>query len=276
MNVYSTHDSRGVGAVQREPREAADDASRVTGASGVLMGDADFFDADEGGDETRVAIMRATYRALCSHGYADLTIQRIGDEFDRSKSLLYHHYDGKEDLLVDFLAFMLGRLQDDVVDEPGFYDESIERDAAHSLSVVLDHALGLDEAGFGDGGEPFLRAMAELRAQAAHDDAYREQFTRSDAYFEGRLAEIVQQGVDAGVFRDVDVDRVAGFLLTTIVGSRTRHATADDVGLGATRDELDAYVRERLLVGDGQAGDVRAVDEQAVDEQDADAGGDDA
>jgi AcrR family transcriptional regulator len=57
--------------------------------------------------DTREAIMQATYRALRAHGYARLTIQRIGDEFPKSKSLLYHHYDGKDDLLLEFLSYML-------------------------------------------------------------------------------------------------------------------------------------------------------------------------
>jgi AcrR family transcriptional regulator len=35
-------------------------------------------------DDTCEAIMSATYRALCAHGYADLTMQDIADETDKS------------------------------------------------------------------------------------------------------------------------------------------------------------------------------------------------
>ncbi|WP_144427216.1 TetR/AcrR family transcriptional regulator [Halolamina pelagica] len=58
-------------------------------------------------ETTRESIMRATYLALCEHGYAGLTIQRIGECFEKSKSLLYHHYDDKDELLLAFLQFML-------------------------------------------------------------------------------------------------------------------------------------------------------------------------
>ncbi|MEF8774483.1 MAG: helix-turn-helix domain-containing protein, partial [Halobacteriales archaeon] len=58
----------------------------------------ELFDADA--EDTDEALMAATYRALCEHGYADLTIQQIGAEFEKSTSLLYHHYDGKDELLV--------------------------------------------------------------------------------------------------------------------------------------------------------------------------------
>lgn len=52
-------------------------------------------------------IMEATYRALQKHGYGNLTIQHIADEFENSKTLLYYHYDGKDELLVDFLDYVL-------------------------------------------------------------------------------------------------------------------------------------------------------------------------
>ena len=42
----------------------------------------------DGAVGTRAAIMEATFEALSKHGYADLTIQTIADEFEKSKSLL--------------------------------------------------------------------------------------------------------------------------------------------------------------------------------------------
>ena len=39
--------------------------------------------------DTQTAIMDATYRALCEHGYSNLTIDKIDAEFEKSKSLLY-------------------------------------------------------------------------------------------------------------------------------------------------------------------------------------------
>jgi len=57
--------------------------------------------------DSREAIMRATYLALREYGYAGLSIQRIADESDLSKSTFYHHYDGKGDLLTAFVDFTL-------------------------------------------------------------------------------------------------------------------------------------------------------------------------
>lgn len=186
---------------------------------------------------TKEEMMRATYRALQEHGYADLTIQKIGDEFSKSKSLVYHHYDGKDELLLDFLEHILERFESDVIG-----DESDEADAR--LEQILDHILpdSPDDDRLG-----FLRIMIEIRAQAAHDEAYREHFTRSDQLFQDRFASLIRDGIDQGVFRPVDADRVASFLLTAISGAMQRQATANDEAVvTATRRELDAYIETRI------------------------------
>ncbi|WP_336000969.1 TetR/AcrR family transcriptional regulator [Halorientalis halophila] len=195
----------------------------------------DLFESDP--DDTRAAIMKATYDALSRHGYADLTIQRIGDEFDKSKSLLYHHYDSKDALLVDFLAFMLERMEGEIPLE--------EADAADDrLALGFDHVFS---DLIGEGREDFNRTMTELRAHSAHDEAFREQFARNDRYFRSRVEDIIQEGIEAGVFREVDTEQVAATILTIIQGAMFQSSTSTEPDLDAVRAELDAYVEARLL-----------------------------
>ena len=75
--------------------------------------------------------MKATYEALCTHGYTDLTAQDIADRTEKSKSLLFYHYDSKEDLVADFIDYLLDR-----------YVERVERTA--SLSPVERLAAFVD------------------------------------------------------------------------------------------------------------------------------------
>lgn len=192
------------------------------------------FDAPEG---TREEIMLATYVALCEHGYAGLTIDRIGEAFPKSKSLVYHHYDGKDDLLLDFLEFMLERFEETMP-----FEEADSPD--QHLEAVLDHVLG---APLSTDRTEFARAIVELRAQAAHDEAYREHFTRHDRFFVERLESIIESGIESGVFVDVDPHAVASFLVTTFVGSMTQRVTGTDDSAGLTRSEIDAYLQANVL-----------------------------
>jgi AcrR family transcriptional regulator len=194
-------------------------------------------------DSTREAIMQATYDALATHGYVDLTIQRIGDEFAKSKSLLYHHYDSKDDLLIDFLGFMLERMAEDVPFEE-------QPDAHQQLGCAFDHVFG---DLLSDERVPFIRALVELRAQGAHGEAFREQFTANEAFLRSRLTEIVEQGVAEGTFREVDPERVVDMLLTVVDGAFVRYTTVEDADLDAVHEELQEYIRHRLLADDAPA-----------------------
>ena len=110
-------------------------------------------DAEE---TTEEAIMQATYRALSKHGYPAMSISKIDDEFEKSKALLYHHYEDKEDLLEHFLKYLLDQLDEDFA--------SIETsDPIEDLHAILDRLLppDIDEEQMG-----FQRALLQhLRCQ---------------------------------------------------------------------------------------------------------------
>ncbi|GGM68864.1 AcrR family transcriptional regulator [Halarchaeum rubridurum] len=187
--------------------------------------------------ETQTAIMEATYRALCEHGYADLTMQAIADEFSKSKSLIHYHYDTKEELLVAFLDYLLdGFLAK--VEETNDGDDPRER-----LDTLVDILLSGPEES-----EDFQIAMLELRSQAPYVEAYREAFAANDQHLVGLLADTVAAGVESGVFRDVDPERVAETILVMIDGARSRSVlfgSGDTVA--HTRRAIDGYVRSHLV-----------------------------
>lgn len=184
---------------------------------------------------TQEEIMNATYYALCEHGYADLTIQRIGDHFGKSKSLLYHHYDGKDDLLLDFLAFMLDEAEKSIPD-------TIDGDVETHLMTIIDKAFEST-----DQDHEFEDAMVELRAQAAHDDRYREYFTEHDRFFKERLVNVIEVGIANETFRDVDPDHVASLLMAVFEGTRTHRTTSNADVTRSIRDGLTTYVESTLL-----------------------------
>ena len=195
-------------------------------------------------DETRTAIMRATYAALIEHGYENLTMQRIGDEFPKSKSLIYQHYDGKDEVLVELLEFLLDHFETQM-------PRSDSRNAHDCLRTVLDYVLTPDP----DADRAALtKVMVELRGQAPHNETFGEYFTANDDRFRRNLADIVERGIEEGVYRPVDAEAVADFLLTAMSGGTVRRATAADaVDIVAVRNEVDAYLRFRLLRDDEQS-----------------------
>jgi len=192
--------------------------------------------------DTQAAIMDATYRALCEHGYADLTIEKINDEFAKSKSLLYYHYDNKDEILLNLLEYILDQFAiEDAVDP--------DDDPDIQLRTFVEGLLPWTP---NDEEHEFQTAVFELRSQALSDDAYREGFTRADDLLRKTIIELIESGIEDGTFREVDPDRTAEHLLSTINGAMLRRLTAEnESAVRATRKGLDEYIDSYLAPRDG-------------------------
>lgn len=185
------------------------------------------------GEDTREAIIEATYRALCEHGYGALTMQDIADEFDRSKSALHYHYDTKADLLTAFLDHLLSDFEERVA-------AGADRPPEERLAAFVDwFVFEPDE----DERERFHLALLELRAQGAFTREYREQLRRSDDLLVETVADIVADGIDSGAFESVDPEETATLIVAALDGARTRQITLRDEGYtDRVRDAVIARV----------------------------------
>lgn len=191
----------------------------------------DIFEAPDG---PREQILAATYRTLRKHGYSDLTIERIGEEFPKSTSLLYYHYEDKDEVVLATLEYLLD------VFETQFTTADIENPRTHLETFLTD----LFEA---PAEQAHLKTLLELRARASHDEQYQQHFNRSDRVFEAYLARVLQAGIDAGQFNDVNPQAVARTLTTLFSGLLVRASTDDTAEpVRQVREEIDAYLEARV------------------------------
>jgi AcrR family transcriptional regulator len=182
-------------------------------------------------------IMCATYRALCRHGYAELTMQDIADEWSKSKPALHYHYDTKRGLLLAFLEHL--------------YDAYTDRVAAPEagtprarLDALIDAALDPPRA---DAHRELRTALFEVKAQAPYDEAFRERLIRFDDYLRDEIRRVVAAGVEEGAFHDdADPSTTATLLLTLVGGAHARRVAlgADDGVRAAIDDVLDDHLGE--------------------------------
>jgi AcrR family transcriptional regulator len=190
---------------------------------------------------------------LQEHGYAGLSISRIADAADLSKSSCYHFFDDKDDLLVSFMDYVLASFGESIGQR--FADDPLTDLRLHLLVGILgpgEHGVDApdDDAVIPAPDmqvPPSREPIVELRTQALHDDAYRERFLQVDAVLRENLGEMIDRGVAAGDFHDVDVDRVADFLVTLVMGGIFRRTTTSDDAIADTLAELDDYLERRLV-----------------------------
>lgn len=194
--------------------------------------------------DTNSAIMAATYRAVCSHGYADLTMQDIADEFEKSKSLLHYHYDTKEDLLVAFLEHLVDQFEDHL-DELTSTDRPPQdrlRDYIEGFTVEPDETERTS----------LHLALLEMRSQAQRNERFREQFVRSDRMARGAFSSLIEEGQASGYFDpSADADAIAQLLFAAMDGARARQITLGEDGYAeAVGVTLYRSVIEPLLIED--------------------------
>jgi AcrR family transcriptional regulator len=196
--------------------------------------------------DTHEAIMGATYRALCKHGYAHLTMQDIADEFDKSRSLLHYHYDTKEELLLAFVDDIVGWIGDRLAESET--EEPLER-----LEEFIDRFV--IEPGEEDR-ETFALALLELRVQAVHNEQFREKLATHYRTNVDTVADIIADGVEAGVFREVDPEAVGEAVYTALVGARMYQVTMGaEHASRRMRDRLAEFVVEDLVADDRTVAD---------------------
>ena len=188
--------------------------------------------------DVQSAIRDATYRALCRHGYHETTIQHIADEFEKSKSLLYYHYEDKHELLTDFLRHLLDELAERLtVDGDDPYEDLLTL-----IDRIVPVPMDDDEA-------QFRRILLEIRAAAPHDEGHRELVRRSDTIIRSAFADVIRRGVEEGRFDAADPEEAAEFVHTALLGTMIRGVSLDDPETVArTRETLLTYLGRYLLV----------------------------
>lgn len=192
---------------------------------------------DIDGTDTTDEIMWATYNAVAKHGYPETTIAKIADEFPKSKSLLYYHYESKDSLLEDLIGFMLDLLRDE------FEDIEEENPYDHLLGVI-DQMLQdeLEDEHF-----RFLRVIHEIRSQAPHYQPYKKKFRQSDEMILSELVSALERGIEADVFRPVNSEVEANYIFSTMYGAVERAVTLDDPEIMKSgRDHLIRYLDTQI------------------------------
>lgn len=190
-------------------------------------------------EDTTDELMHATYLALCKHGYANLTMQDIADESTKSKAALHYHYDTKQELLHSFLSFLYEEFADRLRAPEG--DNPAER-----LVSFIDAALTPPRR---DDQLAFQTAILEMKAQVPYDDAFGDRIAQFDRLLADQCRSIIEDGIEQGVFREVDPGDVATFFVTLFNGAHVCWVTENQSG-DTSRTLFIDYVESQLLTDD--------------------------
>ncbi|WP_353634294.1 TetR/AcrR family transcriptional regulator [Halobacterium sp. NMX12-1] len=192
-----------------------------------------------GANDTREEIMEATFRALSEHGYKDLRVRDIGEEMELSRQVIHYHFDGKYDLLSSFLKYVIDQYE-------GSVEVAEDMDPRSELDARIDQCL------FGPEFEEFthwdrMKVYHELYAHAQNDAEHRELFEEHYGRLRGSIVAVIEDGIEQGVFREVDAERMGQLITDVIHAARERRISlGHDDAPAEARAAIDEFVLDSL------------------------------
>jgi AcrR family transcriptional regulator len=154
------------------------------------------------GERTRGAILDGALRLASELGLEGLTLGRLAEELDLSKSGLFAHFDSKEHLQVQVLDRAAERFAEVVV-LPALKEPAGER----RLRALFERWLEWPKRVRQPGGCVFMAAAAELDDRPG---PARERLVELQRQWRATIARVVRRAQDVGDFRaELDADQLA-------------------------------------------------------------------
>ncbi|MFQ5340233.1 MAG: TetR/AcrR family transcriptional regulator [Anaerolineae bacterium] len=153
--------------------------------------------------ERRQQILEAAWRRFAQYGYENTTMDQIAELLPFSKALVYYYFDSKRDV---FLA-LLREWADGVVAR---WSElvSAEQPPDAKLRTCIEFAVEILTE------DPDLpRVEMEFWGQVHRETVVTETFREIYATLRAELAGILREGVEEGLFRPVDPEALAAFIV---------------------------------------------------------------
>ena len=190
-------------------------------------------------EDTYEALIHATLTALYKKGYVNLRVRDIDAEFEKSRQLIHHYFSGKDELVTETLSYLVEAIDDEL-------DSTTEGDPAKKLNEEIDSSLlGSNQ----DNGDHLvvMTALYELQSQAQHNPHQQELFIRLADRLIDHFREIIQDGIDQGVFNDVDALQMATAIDNFITGAQMKKIhLGQDNAPSETREIINELVISRL------------------------------
>ncbi|RJS99480.1 TetR/AcrR family transcriptional regulator [Halococcus sp. IIIV-5B] len=201
---------------------------------------------------SREAIMQSTFYVLWDEGYDQLTLQRIADRTDLHKSTLYHHFDTREELLKEFLDYLIQNSHE------ALFVFDAERAPQEAIEQFIKVMIQGETSKVPETETENIHALqttlfVELRSVAVHNEEFRERFTELDNLLKQHLSSIIQDGIEQGEFKQVSIGAMAETLVALAAGEIVRRGTTMDAASGQALNDVHDLITECLYANNSSS-----------------------
>ena len=190
-------------------------------------------------DQRREQMLHAALEVISARGYADTRIADVAERAGVSPALVIYYFKTKDQLLTEAIRYY----------EDNWYAEGQQRMAGLATAAArLEEFVAMSCLSEEDPGpESSWQLWLDFWAQAARNPEVAGVRQKSDERWRQVISSLVQEGQEAGEFRDVDVDSFAIYLSTLLDGLTIQIALDDPVVDSVRAFELSmAFVADQL------------------------------
>lgn len=160
-------------------------------------------------EQRREQLLQAAQRVFSRSGFHAAKVADVAAEAGVSQGTVYHYFDSKEELL---LAVFTDWETDNLQAEIGQLLESVPS-AAEALAMLAQAATARVSASM-----ELLEASVEFWSHIPRNEQIRQGFQRMFAHMATDIARVIQGGIDAGEFRQLDAEVMARLMIATYDG----------------------------------------------------------
>jgi len=160
-------------------------------------------------EQRSLELMQAAQRVFSRKGFHAANISDVAAEAGVSQGTVYHYFDSKEELLLAaFTRWETEHLRDEIGQAL-----QAEPTAARKLAFIAQAASERMASSL-----QLLQGSVEFWSHIPRHAGIRKGFRRMFKHMADDVASVIQQGIDAGEFRDVDATLTARLLIATYDG----------------------------------------------------------
>lgn len=158
--------------------------------------------------ERKDQIVRATVECITKHGYHNFSMQDVARTAGVSKGIIHYYFLNKDDLMMSVLDRVAGDIEGVLAHDMKSIEDPVKK-LDIFMSVSFDVVRSTKE---------YYQVNMDFWTQINQKKEVRQVISRHYAKFRETCAKVVSEGVSAGVFKAVDPNIFASFVLSVVDG----------------------------------------------------------
>ena len=156
----------------------------------------------------RHQLLEAAFDCMAEKGYGNFSLKDVADKATLSKGIIHYYFKDKGELLILVLD-RLTQAMDNLVNEKAKRVKTPQG----RIRAIFDGSFEAVSAK-----EPFFQVLLDFCGQAAKDKEIKDITARLYAKYRGLTQKILEDGMQQGVFRKVDIEEVSTAIVGTVIG----------------------------------------------------------